>query len=102
MHKKDCSTSIFNNNASEEKNKSYFDNSFFKGTKSKIETKSINLGALTKSVNGNTNFQRYNISTRQGDRHEKLNNSNYFNNSVGSQDGHLLTNNTIGNYYIQW
>ena len=102
LHKKDCSTRLFNNTASEEPNKSYFDNSFFQGVKSKIETKSINLGALTKSVNGNTNFQRYNISTRQCDRHEKLNSSNYFNNSVGSQDGHLLTNNTIGNYYIQW
>ena len=102
LHKKDCSTHIYNNNASEERNKSYFDNSFFKGVKSKIETKSINLGALTKSVNDNTNFQRYNISTRQGDRHENLNRSNYFNNSMGSQDGYLLTNNTIGNYYIQW
>ena len=102
LHKKDNSTRLFNNIVSEEPNKSYFDNSFFKGVKYKIETKNINLGALTKSVNGNTNFQRYNISTRQGDGHEKLNSSNFFNNSVGSQDGHLLTNNTIGKYYIQW
>jgi hypothetical protein len=102
LHKKDNSTRLFNNIVSEEPNKSYFDNSFFKGVKFKIETKNINLGALTKSVNGNTNFQRYNISTRQGDGHEKLNSSNFFNNSVGSQDGHLLTNNTIGKYYIQW
>ena len=102
LHKKDNSTRLFNNIVSEEPNKSYFDNSFFKGVKYKIETKNINLGALTKSVNGNTNFQRYNMSTRQGDGHEKLNSSNFFNNSVGSQDGHLLTNNTIGKYYIQW
>ena len=102
LHKKDCNTRIFNKIGSEEPNKSYFNNSFFKGVKSKIETKNINLRALTKSVNGNTNFQRYNISTRQGEGHEKLNSSNYFNNSAGSQDLHLLTNNTIGNYYIQW
>jgi hypothetical protein len=102
LQKKDFSTRLFNNNASEERNKSYFDNSFFKGIKSKIETKSINLGALTKSVNGNTNFQRYNISTKLGDGHDKLNSSNFFNSSVGSQDGNLFTNNTIGSYYIQW
>jgi len=103
LHKKDFSTRFLKKNSSEENNQSYFNNSFFKGIKSKIETKSINLGALTKSVIGSTNFQRYNISTRQIEGHEKMNSSNLFNNSVGSQDGPFLTNNnTIGNYYIQW
>ena len=86
----------------ESNNKNSFYNSFMKGIKSGIETKNINLGSLTKSIN-NSNFLRYNMSIKNNEKHEKLNSSgNYFNNTNSSLDRNFFSNRSLENYYIHW
>ena len=75
-------------------------NSFMNGIKPCIETKSINLASLYKS--NNSNFQRYNASTKNEKNHGKLNSSNFFNNSSGSHDGNIYSNQSLGSHYIHW
>ena len=81
------------------KNSSY--NSFLKGMKAGIETKNINLGSLTKSIN-NSNFLRYNMSIKNIEKHEKLNSSNYFSKTNSSLDRNFFPNRSLQNYYIHW
>lgn len=90
----------------DEKNFDYtgtFYNPFIKGPNTGILTKSINLGALNKNNNKNTNFQRYNMTMKKNDYHEKLKNSNnYFNNINCSQEGNISSNKILKKYYIRW
>ena len=69
--------------------------------KAGIETKNINLGSLTKSIN-NSNFLRYNMSIKNIEKHEKLNSSNYFSKTNSSLDRNFFPNRSLQNYYIHW
>ena len=90
----------FNSSNNSPKNQDSFFDSFLKGIKHGIETKSINLGSLTKCINNNSNDQKYNISLKKNE-HQKIYSSNYFNNSNCSHEGYN-TNKSIGSYYIRW
>ena len=82
-------------------NKTDYYNFFIKGNQKRIETKNINLGSLNK--NENSNFQKYNMSLRKNEKHEKLNSSsNYFNSTSSFQDSNFISKRSIGNYYIKW
>ena len=77
-------------------------NSFLKGIKTKIETKNIYLGALTKSINCKPNCQRNNLANIKEENQGKNNCFSLYNNSIGSKDGNLFSNETVGNCYIKW
>ena len=77
-------------------------NSIIQEIQSKIETKNINLGnlrGLNNNINNNSNFQRYNISLRKNDNHEKLSSTNYFSNTNSSQDVNYFSNRSLVNYH---
>ena len=79
-----------------------FYNTFLKDIKYGIETKNINLSSLNKKIN-NSNIQRYNISLRKNEKHQNLNSSsNCFNSTNFSQDGNIINNKSLLNYYIHW
>ena len=82
--------------------KDYSFDSFVKGIKFGIETKNINLGSLKKCNNNNSNYQRYNMSIRKDEKHQKLISSNIFNITDCSQVGIYNTNKNLGKYYIHW
>ncbi len=94
----------YNNNSPNEEQDlrdSYYESST-KGTKYAIETRNINLGALTKCKK-NSNFVRYNKYLRKNDLHQKLNSTNYFNNNNCSQEGNYKMNNKNSSYnFIRW
>ena len=77
-------------------------NSFLKGIKTKIESKNIYLGALTKSINCKPNCQRNNLANIKEENQGKNNCFSLYNNSIGSKDGNLFSNETVGNCYIKW
>ena len=98
----DINTFDYKKNSEDIKLKESFYNSLLKDIQSRIETKNIYLGALTKNINNNSNFQLYNMSLKKNEKHEKLNSTNYFNNTNSSQDGIFFSNKSLVNYYIHW
>ena len=42
------------------------------------------------------------MSLKKNEKHEKLNSTNYFNNTNSSQDGIFFSNKSLVNYYIHW
>ena len=96
----DTNNNIYGRKTKKQKASNY--NSFLKGVKTKIETKNIYLGTLTKSINYKPNFQRNNVINRKEENQEKINGYNLYNSSLGSKEGNFLANETIGNCYIRW
>ena len=96
----DINNNIYERKTKKQKTSTY--NSFLKGVKTKIESKSIYLGTLTKSINCKPNFQRNNVVNRKEENQGKNNCFSLYNSSIGSKDGNYLSNETIGNGYIRW
>ena len=95
-----ANNNIYERKTKKQKTSTY--NSFLKGVKTKIETKNIYLGALTKSINYKPNDQRSNVVNKKEEKQEKNNCFSSYNSSIGSKDANFLTNENIGNCYIRW
>ena len=104
--RRDSDNNFYNYNNNSPNEEQYLRDSYYesstKGTKYTIETRNINLGALTKCKK-NSNFVRYNKYLRKNDLHQKLNSTNYFNSTNYSQEGNYKMNNkNNSNNFIRW
>ena len=96
----DTNNNIYERKTKKQKTSTY--NSFLKGVKTKIESKNIYLGTLTKNNNCKANFQRNNVINKKEENKGKNNCFSIYNSSIGSKDGNYLSNETIGNCYVRW
>jgi hypothetical protein len=96
----DTNNKIYERKTKKQKTSTY--NTFLKGGKTKIGTKNIYLGALTKSINCKPNFQRNNVVNKKEENQGKNNCFNLYNSPIGSKDGNCLSKEAFGNCYIKW